>query len=216
MDEEIPLSKKQSNVFSTDLTPRDDLLLSILSILRILIAESFVASVLLHTINGKVSNFGFSIKHFIQAAREFNSLYLVKGKTSDAALYGPSNINFKLLLLTTVILTATFSFEAVLLFLSSLRFHLVSTKIASLSIVLAVYPEWTSVRRASDISFFFRRPCRYLKFAGGGIDMGETRVVPCVTSNADEATAENFIETDEEFPVTIISDVHGYGKEKLL
>lgn len=213
LDDNITLSSKQSNLFSTDLTSRDDFLLASLSILIILLAEGILSSLLLRTINGKISNRGFSIKQYVNLARDFKFHHPVKGKNTKSTS-GKKRLNLALLLVATLILVLSFSLEAVLLFLSSPGTRTVTTNVASVSFIPAVYPEWKKVQKATEA--FIERPCRDVVFQGFGIDMGNTRLIPCVTTNAPSLSFSNFSKTDEEVPVTIISDVHNYGVEHFI
>lgn len=212
LDSKIALTSKQSGIFSTDLTTRDDLIIATFSLVLILAIESILAAILLRSTNGNVSNFGFSIKQFVDLGRNFKFRYLIKGKTPRGQRNAPKNkINYVLLLLATAILLFTFGLETTLLFLSSPHFRDVTNRTATFSFKVSVYPKWEAVRKAAASTI--DRPCRDITFVGPGIIMGVTRIVPCVTSSTSDLTSDEFDVTDETLDVTMRSDVHQYGIE---
>lgn len=211
LDSKLSLSHKQSDIYSTDLTSRDDLILAIFSLTLILVIESILAAILLRTVNGNVSNFGFSVKQFVDLGRGFEFRHLIKGKKAPKPHPNAKRVNVKLLTIASLILVSTFGLESALLFLSNPHFRRVTNRTATFTFLPTIYPDWNSVRRAANS--IVDRPCRDVTFEGKGINMGATRLVSCVTSSATGTSFKQFETTDEVVFVEMISDVHRYGAD---
>lgn len=214
LDDKLLLSSKQSTVFSTDLTSRDDVIIAVFSLLLILVLESILAAILLRSRFGNVSNFGFAIKQYIDLARDFRFHHLFRGKKTAKSSSPRRKVNVKLLILASLLLVFTFGLESVLLFVSSPYFRRVTNRVATISLVPTMYPDWNAVQR--EASSLLDRPCRDIAFDGTGIKMGVTRLVPCLTSSAPGFSFENFEKTDAEMQVIITTDIHDYGAEHYL
>lgn len=205
--ESMPVTRKVTGSFSTDLTERDDVLLAVLSLLLVLVIESVLATLLLRTRRGQVSNVAFSIKHFIELAREFNFRHIIKGRRK---VTGKRKIDKKLLLAACALLIFTFSVEVLVLFLTTPRLIPVSNADASFELFESVFPNWRHVRDAADL--FALRPCGEIFLEG--VRQGRTSLIACVVTQVpEEGSLERFELSEEKVDVVIETLAHEFGAD---
>lgn len=219
LSESIKIKRRATGTFSTDLTSRDDLILAILSLLLLLVIEGTLTTILLRSRRGRISTFGFSIKQFIELAREFKFRYLLRGRRkidtrrvnkrgSLGANTEYRKINPKLLVLACGVLTLTFGLEVVVLYLTSPRFEDVFNTDTAFQLIDS-NPDWNEVRnntRAATI-----RPCTAITLAG--VEQGRTQISACLTSQGLSDSVEEFQKVTKTVEVTITTVVHEYGVE---
>lgn len=195
--------------FSADLTSEDDPLLALLSLLLLLVIESILATILLRTYRGSVSNYRFSVKHFIDLARDFRLRRIIKGRGDESS----RQIRGRLLCAAIIVLLFTFALEATVLFLSSPELAEVTNNMASYTLIIAVMPDWNEIERTAASATI--TPCNAVTLIGSTseIDQGNNQLSLYMTTNGSSTTSHT-LELDETMiNVTLISDVHNYGVE---
>lgn len=212
LSETINVSRRATGIFSTDLTMRDDLILAFLSLALLLVIEGILTTLLLRTYNGKVSNFSFSIKQFIELAREFKIRRLVRSRRNGMKEVGArKKVNSKLLVIASLILAFTFGVEVLILFLSTPQEVSVTNKVVSFTLVEVVIPDWNEVRK--NIRSSTNRPCTAVTLGTFGVDQGENQLSACMAPAGILTSLETFREAKESVDVIIRSDVHEFGAE---
>lgn len=219
LSDTLKVKKRATSVFSTDLTNRDDVLLAILSLCLLLVVEGILTSILLRTYNGYVSNFGFSIKQFVELARDFKVRYLIWGKRAQnkAAGTAPSKkrkVNWRLLLVALLALTLTFGLEVAILYFSSPGYTDVYNTAASFTIEENFVPDWNEVR--DNAGGAANRPCTALTIvseSGTAIEQGNTRITPCLSSTGNLNSTLPFERVTGPVEVEFITDTHEFGAE---
>lgn len=209
LSETINVTRRATGPFSTDLTARDDVILAIMSLLLILAIEGILTAILLHSRDGNVSNFGFSIKQFYELARELRLRYLFKGKRRKGSTQPRRRINVKLLLIASAILLFTFGIEVLILFLSSPQLTDVYNTLTAFQLIEVVNPDWNEVRRNTGATIV--RPCTAITFSG--VEQEQNQIIACLTVNGTSRSFESFEEVEDDVSVTIVSDMHKFGAE---
>lgn len=219
LSETIQINRKATGIFSTDLTAtsddtsRDDLILAFLSLALLLVIEGILTSVLLRTYNGRTSNFSFSIRQFIDLAREFRLRRLIRShQKASPQSQSPRRINVKLLIIATMILSFTFGLEVLVLFLSTPQDVPVTNRVVSFTLVEAVIPDWNEVRR--NILLSSNRPCTAVTFSG--VEQRENQLSACMASTLLSTSAQLFPVAKDKIDVTIQSNAHEFGAEHYL
>lgn len=218
LSETFSVRRQATNIFSTDLTGRDDLILAVLSILLLFVFEGIVTTILLRTYRGRVSTVGFSIKHFVELARDFQFRFLLVGRSkpasANAALRGSPprpvrKLNFKLLIVAILILSISIGVEAVLLFLTTPTLTDVTNAKAAFAVEELIIPDWNQIRKYLGAAL--TRPCNTLKISG--VEQGRTRITACLFSNGGIEADKTFGMGDGNVTLTFISDLHDFGGE---
>lgn len=201
------VGKRVSGPLRRDLTDRDELVLAILSLVLLLIIEGTLSTLLLRTLDGKVSTFGFSVKHVIEVLRDFNLPRSLKKQTKKDQ--PPSTIDKKQLAFAFSILAFMFGLEVGIIFLTSPELAAVNNSMVTFRIRQPVIPNWNQVNFHARTSV--HRPCSSLTLIG--VAQGATRINLCVTSDAQRSM--EFLSLSDTTPVhsEIISDIHDYGAE---
>lgn len=212
LSETLTVKPRIVGPFSADLTSEDDPLLALISLLLLLVIESIVATILLRTYRGSVSNVGFSVKHFIDLARDFRIRHLIKGQRSESSKQ-MKRIKGKLLATAIVTLLLVFGLEGTVLFLSSPELVEVTNDMASYTLVTAAMPDWNEIERTNTSATI--RPCTTVTLVGAisDIDQGNNQLSLCVTTNRSSTTSDKLELNDDEVDVTLTSDVHDFGVE---
>lgn len=223
LHEEMAVTPRRSGLLATDFTVRDDVLIAVLSLVLLLAIEGIVTAVLLRTSGNRLSNFGFSVKHFVDLVREFRFRHLLRGRGTTSAR---TAINFRLLQVALLFLFSTFAVEVLVLFLSQPTLRPVSNASVSLGLLQPIAPEWRLVRFHSRVSM--DRPCTALSLASAddkpdataaGLDQGKTSISTCLTpfeSSVDTGLPREgsvFEKTRGNVDYTLVSDLHRYGAE---
>lgn len=214
--ETLAVSRQAAGAFSTELTDRDDLILAILSLLLLFVIEGILTAILLRTYHGNVSNFGFSIRQFIELIRDFRLRALIRGRRGNNNNTKPvakSKINFRLLILATVIVLFTSVLEGTVLFLSTPGLTNVTNAKAAFTLIEVVNPDWNQIR--DHVGAATVKPCTSIILQG--VDQGNTRVNPCLTASGDTSILEDkdnvFTEADSNVTMAIVSDMHEFGAD---
>lgn len=217
LSDTVAVKNQATSVFSTDLTSRDDALLAILSLCLVLVIEGILTSILLRTYNGHVSNFGFSIKQFVELARDFKVRHLIWGKRaqSKAAGVAPSakrKINWRLLLIAALTLTFTFGLEVAIIWLSSPRYTDVFNTTTSFNVEENFIPDWNEIR--DNAGGAANRPCTALTIVSErrtNIEQGNTRVTPCLSSTGNLSSELPFEKFTDPVEMEFTTDTHEFG-----
>lgn len=201
------VTKRATGTFTFDLTTRDDVLLAFLSLLLLLVIEGLVATFLLRSRNGHVSNFGFSVKQTVELLRDFNvrQVYSKRGKKQ------PSNqrVNKKLVIIAVLILLFTFGLETSILFLTSPGLANVTNNTATFRIMQPVTPKWDKVYHHFRASW--NRPCRSGRL--DYVDQAQTRINVCITTTRDGEPPQLFELVNNSATAVITSYLHRYGAD---
>lgn len=204
----IPVKGRLARRFSSDLTQSDDIVLSVLSLLLMLLVESLVTTVLLCRKNGKLDNLRFAVKHTVDLLRELN----ITGAFSRASS-SKDNSKFQrnrmAIFLAASILIFTTILDTMILFLTSQREEIMTNKSVTIRIRQPVLPKWDKVYHHFRGSW--NRPCR----AGSLDDVNErhTRIVVCIHSDHDVESPQLFERASKSVKVTITSRFHTYGAD---
>lgn len=193
-----PITK---SAFSSDLTPRDDVLLAFLSLVLLLLLDAFVASILLRTHSGQISTFSISLQLVLTQFRDFRVFPLRRSSTS--------RINVRLLFCAIGLLSLTLILEIGILFVTEPVLHPIHNSDRTLRLFQPVLPTWDDVRfhvRAS-----FNRPCSATTLRG--VVQGATRINGCVASDIDPVEFAPFSIPESQTSLAIISRLHDYGAE---
>lgn len=213
LSERMRVSKRSSALFSGDLTTRDDLILTILSLLLLLVIESILTAVLLRTYNGSASNFGFSIKQFIELARQFKFRGLIRGNPVSAGR-PPNKINVALLLVASATLILTFWVEVAVLWLSTPEFIEVTNRKAAFTYIETLRPDWNFIR--DNAGSAANRPCLSITIVGnssGTVKQGNTRITPCLVATGDLSASVGFQTVSDEVDLKFETRNHLFGAE---
>lgn len=212
-DHSMPVRIRATGLFSTDLTRRDDVLLAVLSLILLLIIEGIVNTVLLRTRNGRVNNFGFTVKYIIELLREYNALCVVRGRHGtgerDHTGHRKSKYRVFLLIFAVFILVVTLGLEVGVLFLTDPILKEVTNSMATFRIQQPIPPNYDGVRfhyRAS-----LNRPCSAISLLQ--VEQSRTSINSCVATSLMGSSAELFTEAEGNVTMTIVSDLHDYGAE---
>eukprot|EP00177_Eucheuma_denticulatum_P003306 GFKZ01005970.1.p1 GENE.GFKZ01005970.1~~GFKZ01005970.1.p1 ORF type:complete len:624 (+),score=63.95 GFKZ01005970.1:124-1995(+) len=218
LSETLSVRRQATNVFSTDLTARDDVILAVLSILLLFAFEGILTTILLRTYRGRVSTVGFSIKHFVELARDFQFRFLLVGRAKTPPAHAANRsapprpvrkINIKLLIVASLILSLSIGVEAVLLFLTTPTMTDVTNAQAAFAIEELIIPDWNQIRKY--VSAALTRPCNTLKISG--VEQGSTRITACLFSNGGIEAAKTFRLSEGNVNLTFITDFHDFGGE---
>lgn len=204
----VPIRGRFSGNFTSDLTSADDVALSFLSLLLLLLIEGFVATVLLRSRNGRISNFGFAVKHTIDLLRDFN-VRRVFSHSNDPYERPRRRINRKLLFTALSVLVLTVAADTLVLFLTSLRLKEVTNEHATIRIMQPVLPKWDKVYHHFRGSW--NRPCRH-----GGLDLvneKDTAIIVCIETDKDVETPQLFESVLTNVKAVITSWFHCYGAD---
>lgn len=218
LSETLVLSRQATGIFFNDLTSRDDLILAVLSLLLILVIEGILTTILLRTHDGKVSNIGFSIKQFVDLAREFKFRYLIWGRRSSRPRKR-NKINIRLLAIATVILAFTFGLEVLVLFLSSPQLTDVTNETTAFTLRAVVNPDWNEVRTSTRAAS--NRPCTAVTFAtddDDGLEQGRSQISACLSSNLSTSSRSDikFEKAESVVNMTFVSQLHEFGAEHFI
>lgn len=196
-----------SGPFSRDLTSRDDVLLAILSLILLFTIEISVTNFLLRTRNGKVNNFGFSVKVIIELVRDFNLRRVLSGRRG----YDPkkNTLHRKLVFIAACILVSTFGLEVAVLFLTEPIHRSVTNQMVTLRLLQPIPPRWEGVRFHNRASL--NRPCTAIFLTS--VDQGSTRVNNCITTSLLGRYIPLFEKIDGDIELQIVSDLHDFGAE---
>lgn len=210
LQETIQITPHSTTIFTRDLTDHDDILIAILSLLLLLCIEAIVTTVLLRTVNNTISNFGFSVKHFVELVRDFRFRRIFRPRPTQQR--HNAAVNLRLLAVAVFFLVSTFAVEVLVLFLSSPALRNVENDTVSLGLVQPIIPEWSQVRYHSRVSI--NRVCTALSFEE--VQQGATSVSTCITSDVAEDKGNIFEKTSGNVDYEIVSDLHKYGAEHVL
>lgn len=204
----LPITERATNPFTVDLTPNDDILLAFLSLVLLLVIEGTVATFLLRSNNGFISNFGFSVKQTVEFLRDFNirSVYARRGAVTKASR---RTVNKKLVLVAVTILLFTFGLEICILFLTSPNIAPVTNNVVTFRIRQPVTPKWEKVSFHNRVSW--NRPCFSARLEH--VAQMETRINVCVTATRDGELPEPFQNLSDSVRFTLISRMHRYGAD---
>lgn len=207
--ENISVTPQVTNNFSSDLTEADDFLLAILSLVLLLIIENTFSTALLRTNRGNVSNYGFSVKQFIDMFREFRVWNLVPGQRRQRTL---TRVNFSLLVIALVSLTVNLVLEGVVLYLSSPEMLKVTNDIASYTLANVVMPSWDQIQHAGALATLL--PCSKITMLG--VFQGNNQLSLCMVSNKTSSFDYRFELSTERVKMIMTSDVHEFGVDHLV
>lgn len=216
LSEVFPVTPRSTTRFSVDLTTRDDLILTILSLLLLLVIEAILTTILLRTYKGNVSNFGFSVKQFVELARDFKFRRLLRG-TPVPAGQPPRKINLRLLLVASATLVFTFGVEVAVLWLSTPELTQVTNRIAAFTYEETLRPDWNNIR--DNAGSAANRPCISLSIIssrGTNIEQGNTRITPCMTAIGDLSTELPFQRVSGDVDLEFETKNHLFGAEHRL
>lgn len=226
LSELLPVTPQSTNLFSTDLTSRDDLIIAFLSLALIFVIEGILTTILLRTYQGKISSFAFSVKHFVDLARDFHIHHLVPRlpiHSSDAksrqltqhASPRRTKINWTLLRVAVATLVFTFGLEVLVLYFSTPQLTTVTNAKASFSLIENIIPEWPEIHSNADSAP--SKPCTTITLvphaSNARIEQGTTRLAPCLTATGDLAPNEQFAVVDDAVDVSITTSTHEFGAE---
>eukprot|EP00177_Eucheuma_denticulatum_P004324 GFKZ01007855.1.p1 GENE.GFKZ01007855.1~~GFKZ01007855.1.p1 ORF type:complete len:489 (+),score=55.14 GFKZ01007855.1:450-1916(+) len=206
LSDTLVVTPRVANRFSSDLTSADDPLLALLSLLLLLVMESILATILLRTYRGAVSNVGFSIKQFIDMAREFRFTHLFKGygkRSSDPR----RRINRNVLFVALTLLILTFGLEGAILFLSSPELNAVFNDKTSYTLRTDILPDWNEIQRAGISATM--RPCSAITLAD--VDQGNNQLSLCMMSDRLTNLREEPMRIVGNTTLSIESEVHQFG-----
>lgn len=216
LSETLTVSPRFSTPFTTDLTSRDDIFLAISSIIIVALIEAMLTTVLLRSKSGQIHNVSFSIKHFLELAREFRFRFLVFGRhpsrVSANGMMVPRKVNYKLLFLAIFLLSSTLGLEAVLIFLTSPTTLMVTNRTASFSMVETILPDWNVIQKSMNSAL--TRPCNELRLEN--VEQGLTRINACLSSSGQTSDPEMFREINGPVDLNFTTDLHNYGGEHYL
>lgn len=205
----IPVRGRFLGSFTSDLTKSaDDVTLSFLSLLLLLLIEGLVTTLLLQSRNGKISIFGFAIKRTLELCRDFKVSKIVSwSHFSDERQR--RRMNRTLFFFTISILIFTVIAEIFVLFLTSPRPRNVTNRSATLRIMQPVLPKWDKVYHHFRGSW--NRPCR----SGGldGVNEGHTAIIVCIETDKDVKPPQLFERAIANVMVVITSRFHRYGAD---
>lgn len=197
----MTISHQATGVFSEDLTSRDDLILAILSLALVLVIQVILTTILLQSEDSNISNFGFSIKQFVDLAREFRLRHLIRGPREHIS-DPPFTINYKAPMVSISVLLCSSGMEVALLFFSSPSTVHVSNATKSVRLNGAVSPNWNDVRGLRTAAI---NPCTAITFIG--VEQELNLVSACLTSNLSTMSFESFkgVNTEVEFTITSVA-----------
>lgn len=211
LSDTLVVTPRVANRFSSDLTSTDDPLLALLSLLLLLVMESILATILLRTYRGAVSNVGFSIKQFIDMAREFRFTHLFKGhrkRPSDPR----RRINRNVLFVAITLLILTFGLEGAILFLSSPELKAVFNDKTSYTLRTDILPDWNEIQRVGISATM--RPCNAITLAN--VDQGNNQLSLCMMSDRITNLREEPMVLDRNITLSIVSEVHQFGVQHMV
>lgn len=166
-----------------------------------------------------MSNFGFSVKQFVELARDFKVRYLIWGKRAQKKVGKPAptekrQINWRLLVVAILTLVFTFGLEVVILYLSSPEFTSVTNSKAAFTVEENFIPDWNQIR--DNAVSAANRPCVSLTImsdSGVSINQGNTRITPCLSAVGNLNSDEQFERVTDPVEMEFISDTHEFGAE---
>lgn len=212
LQDELEVVPEVDNIFTNDITRRDDILLAVMSLALLLVIQGIVTTILLRTHNGQVSTFSFAVKQVVELAREFRLKRIWEGPrgVEGAETRGRSRrVNRRLVIIASIVVLGTFGLEVLVLFLTERESRDVSNRKVSLELAYPWYPQWQIVRFHNRVSI--NRPCMALSLKE--VEQGKTRVSTCMTTTLGTDAFDSFERATERKRVTIITDVHEYGME---
>lgn len=206
LNTEMNVERMATGLFQTDLTSNDDFLVAILSLLLLLVVQGILSSILLRkTTTGAISNFAFSISHFVHLLRDFRFQRSLCGRGQAA---GKAAINSRVAIVAILVMLITFGLEFLILFFTSPALIGVTNEVASFEISQPVTPRWREVRRAGTRS---TTPCSVVFLAG--VEQQGTRITTCMISNLESQPFVPVPSDTSDVQLVIRSDVHDYGAE---
>lgn len=216
--ETLPVRPRLISIWTSDLTNRDDIILAILSLALLLIIDSLISTVLLRTYNNNISNFGFSVKHFLDLARDFRLRNLIRGRRSSNSKSSKRPINYRLLLIASLTLIVTFGVEVAILYFSSPVFIDITNRLSAFTYEETILPHYPAIREKAGSAA--NRPCTSITLVDvndrSTIDQGQTRITPCMTSTGDLNATEGFKRVTDETTLTFSTNTHEFGAEHSL
>lgn len=197
--------------FREDLTGRDDVVLAFLSLILLLIIDGLVTTVLLRSIDGKISNFGFSVKQIVEFIREFSFRRIFKAPRRETARR--RKVNIKLLVLAAAILILIFGLEMAVLILTEPKPKEVFNTTNTFRLVQPLVPKWDMILFHTRSSM--DRPCQSVSFKNVSQDV--TRINVCVSARRadgdDDMKLKLFEEVDGDVSAKITTEMHKYGAD---
>lgn len=201
------MSEITKSSFSSELTPRDDVILAILSLLLLLVIKGIFATILLRTENGKTSNFSYATKQLIELVEEFNFRRMLPARRGST--FRLSSAAVLLIVAAISILGLTFGLEVAVLFMTDPKLVPVYNDQATFRILGPNTPRWGGVKFHMRTSM--NRPCIPVNLRR--VDQGQTRINSCVDSGSLENKFLLFQKTEEEVEMTVESVLHDYGQD---
>lgn len=226
LSERFPVAPQSTNVFSTDLTSRDDLIIAFLSLALILVIEGILTTILLRTYRGRISTFAFSVKHFIDLARDLHLYHVIprfplhfspRKFRHTSAKHSRSNgkVNWALLRIAVATLIFISGLEVLVLYLSTLQPITITNAKASFSLVENLIPHWPEIHANAESAP--NKPCTTLTIvpyaSNTRIEQGITRLAPCLNAKGHLTPNDQFEVAEDPVEVRITSDTHEFGAE---
>lgn len=217
LGQELLVQRRATGLFSKDLTDVDDLIIAVISILLILAVEAVLTAVLLRTENGAISNASFSVKHFVERARQYSyGLFARKThapKASAAAQPQTQPIDPKILVFGFLSFVLSFGLQIAVLVLSSPNFTDVDNTMASFEISNDIIADWNQVYENREAAITL--PCATV--ALNGVQQKRTQLSPCLSVNWPTwGETPVFTPANRAVDLTIVSDVHEFGSEHVV
>lgn len=217
--ERLSVTRQIAGRFATELTSRDDLILAALSLALLFVIEGILTAVLLRTDRGAASSLGFSVRQFLDLARDFRfrSLFVVPLRSAPpSALHpaapaprAPRALNYRLLAFAAAVLLLTSALEAAILFLSTPNPIDVTNRQVSFTLVETLRPDWNLVR--DHVGAAAVKPCTSIILEG--VTQGNTRINPCLTASGAVERPDPFQLVDDDVDFQFQSRVHEFGAE---
>lgn len=210
LDPIFTVTTRKTGPFTKDFTTRDDVLLAFLSLFLLLVIDAIVATVLLRTRSGEISNFGFSVKVVLEYFRDFK---LVRAFGSYYRRHTPrqseGKVNIRLLAIAISLLVLIIGLEIGVLFMTDPQLRSVSNYEVTFRVKQPVLPHWDDIRFHTRASF--NRPCTAMALKG--VEQGPTRINGCVSSNLSISNFELFAEISESADFEVVSRLHEFGAD---
>lgn len=210
LDPVFEADHRRTGPFTRDYTQRDDVLLAFLSLFLLLVIDAIVATILLRTKSGDISNFGFSIKVVLEYFRDFKLNRAFKpGRRAQNSGQPDSKLNIRLLGIAISLLIFIVGLEVGILFLTDPLLKRVSNDRLTFRIKQPMLPHWDDVRFHNRASI--NRPCVAIGLKG--VEQGPTRLNGCVSSNISVSDFGFFEEVDDDINFIIVSKLHRFGAD---
>lgn len=210
LDPIFRVDTRKTGPFTRDYTRRDDVLLAFLTLFLLLVIDAIVATILLRTKHGYISNFGFSVKVVLEYFREFKPIRAFKPRYREQKVdHFPRKINARLLVIAVSLLILTVGLEVGVLFSTDPLFKRVANDTVTFRIKQPILPYWDDVRFHMRASF--NRPCTAMGLRG--VEQGSTRINGCVSTNLSTSAFDFFQEADNAVDFQILSRLHRFGAD---